>query len=158
MLTVFPLAKFSPVGWKDLFLGYNANIHAYGDNVYRIRMIEDGLNKIDLAHNLIATHQKIIVDMNVLNVQEKNYIQYICWLNEIKNRFKFGNKINELPVSFETINPFTKRIEKYREIDTEMYFLYYNLACINYAKGILSLLSTFINACAVINLINQFWI
>ena len=135
MLTVFPLAKFGTIGWKDLLRRQDANIHPYGEDVYRIRKIEDGLNRIDYVHSLIAAHKKIIVDMNVLNTQEKNYIQYINWLSEIKKHFKFGDEINKLPISFKTINPFTKEKERYKDTDTEMYFLFYNLACINYAKG-----------------------
>ena len=135
METVFPLAQFSKLSWTKIFSDYNSNVHRFGDDRKRWRYIEDDLERVDHIRSLISKNSTIVWDINNLESLERNHLQYQQWLGEVESRFKFGKDITELNFKTKIRDPFTKESHPCENPKKERFFLLYNLASINYAKG-----------------------
>jgi len=80
--------------------------------------------------------------LNWLNTLEGYHITYICWLKEVKEKFRVGNLYKtQIYPELSVKNPLDRyfRPTTHTCIDLEIYWLMYNVACIYYAKGMLEL-------------------
>lgn len=78
--------------------------------------------------------------MYYLDQLERNYSTYIDWLNVLRSTMKFGNVYkNYIDQEFKLYCRLQKKEIVYYDPGDEMKYLKYNLACIQYAKGILNI-------------------
>ena len=100
------------------------------------RTVEDECEEMTRIECFIASNQNVQMDMTWLESLEKYHIYYISWLGAIKNSFKFGNTlITAVNQPFKARNPITNKEESHYSPEIEIYWMKYNVACINFAKG-----------------------
>ena len=136
MLAPFRLAKLKNCNWKTTFLRYTETVYLTDEERRIFRTVEDEIEEMERLNNEIVSNTDIQMDMAWLESIETSYITYIKWFDVVRNNFKFGRNLEtELPQKFSYKNPITNEVNLHFSPYIEIYWLKYNVACINFAKG-----------------------
>ena len=100
------------------------------------RTVEDECEEMTRIECFIASNQNVQMDMMWLESLEKYHIDYISWLGTILSSFKFGDTlVTAVNQPFKVKNPITNKEKSHYYAEIEIYWMKYNVACINFAKG-----------------------
>lgn len=136
MLAPFQLSQPSLINWKQVFLGYTNKMYINPEDRTIFRTVEDEVEEMTRINRLICFNLDLKMDTIWLESLEAYYITYVSWLQVVNMNFEFGTQnVKSLSQKFSVTNPYENEAVSHSQIEIEIYWLKYNIACINFAKG-----------------------
>lgn len=132
MFKTYSLLPLDPINWQTVFDKYLKDVAKNGSeefksNTYkRYRFVEDELEHMDHIREVLVANTILTRDIQKLSILERYYVQYLAWFKTVEKTFKNY-----------TMKHFTYYWTDFTntDVETEKLRLYYNLACVLYAKG-----------------------